>query len=87
MEENCYYFGEFEDMNLSREAIYSRYKNLIGNYIDNKLVEKSSKLNLQNIFEQIHSQSQFCDGEIYELLCVVFDFEHFNEFMLDFKNV
>ncbi|KAM3174977.1 hypothetical protein ACTXT7_009425 [Hymenolepis weldensis] len=75
-----------EDKGLQEEEIYFRYKNLIGNYIDRTLAERSSRLDLQNIFDQMHSQSLFSDGEIYDLLCALCNFENFKEFMLDFKN-
>lgn len=38
---------------MPKTLLYIFQKNLIGNYIDNKLIEKSSKLNLQNVFDQI----------------------------------
>ncbi|VUZ44293.1 unnamed protein product [Hymenolepis diminuta] len=58
IEENCHYFGETENKDLPMEEIYYRYKNLIGNYIDRTLAERSSRLDLQNIFDQMHRKKQ-----------------------------
>eukprot|EP00128_Syssomonas_multiformis_P005958 Colp12_sorted_trinity150504_noHs@21928 len=85
MDKNCSVFEDAEENKLVYTEIFQNYTSSIENFIETKLKEREPGFSMDSFMGMIKARHDQVEGDVFDLLTSLGDFNEFKELMLSFK--
>lgn len=83
---HCDVFEDTEENKFEYTSIFKSYSETIEKYLEVSMVEKFPGFSMEQFIEELASREDEVDGEVFEMLVSLADFETFKQQMLAYKN-
>lgn len=83
---HCNVFEDTEENKFEYTDIFKSYSETIEKYLEGRMVERFPGFSMEQFIEELAAREDEVDGEVFEMLVSLADFETFKQQMLAYKN-